>query len=209
MQLDGLSVSGILSSMVREWFATRGWKPIGCVIPVCIALSLAACGGGGELSIGLQEGTSQQTLELDFPPEQVVQHPLPFRISGGVPPYVSSIEGCPDWVTLFPDQGILAGTAPASDNGRTFLCTDVVTDSASFSDPQTKSFLLRLDVKSPRALFLPSAPDQAFIIGAFSSVTLRGASGGVQPYTYSFTCAGGALPSGMGFAPATRVLAGT
>ena len=35
------------------------------------------------------------------------------------------------------------------------------------------------------------------------------ASDGVAPYTYTFTCAGGSLPSGMGFAPATRRFAGT
>ena len=35
------------------------------------------------------------------------------------------------------------------------------------------------------------------------------ATGGVQPYAYSLTCAGGMLPSGMGFAPETRTFAGT
>ena len=38
---------------------------------------------------------------------------------------------------------------------------------------------------------------------------LPAATGGVGPYTYSFSCAGGQLPSGMGFAPTTRVFAGT
>ena len=46
-------------------------------------------------------------------------------------------------------------------------------------------------------------------VGTFHSEALPAASGGVEPYTYSFTCAGGALPSGMGFAPATRMFAGT
>ena len=39
--------------------------------------------------------------------------------------------------------------------------------------------------------------------------TLPAATGGIGPYTYSFACAGGQLPSGMGFAPATRMFAGT
>ena len=39
--------------------------------------------------------------------------------------------------------------------------------------------------------------------------SLPPATGGVRPYTYSFTCAGGVLPSGTGFAPETRMFAGT
>ena len=46
-------------------------------------------------------------------------------------------------------------------------------------------------------------------VGTFHDEALPVATGGVQPYTYSFTCAGGSLPSGMGFAPATRRFAGT
>ena len=183
-------------------------KPIKPVIHACFALSLAAC-GGGDLSIGLPGETPPQTLKLVFHPEQAVEHPLPFRISGGVPPYISSIDGCPDWVTLFPDQGILAGTAPSSEHGRSFFCTYVVTDSATFSDPQTKSFGLHLAVVSLTAPVLPSIDDQTLNIGFFHSVTFPTASSGLPPYTYALTCAGGMLPSGMGFAPETRVFAGT
>ena len=60
-----------------------------------------------------------------------------------------------------------------------------------------------------RALALTQVSDQAFVIGTFQAVTLPAATGGVGPYTYDFTCAGGMLPPGVGFAPATRVLAGT
>ena len=183
-------------------------KPIKPVIHACFALSLAAC-GGGDLSIGLPGETPPQTLKLIFHPGQPVEHPLPFRISGGVPPYISSIDGCPDWVTLFPDQGILAGTAPDSEHGRSFFCTYVVTDSATFSDPQTRSFGLHLAVDSLTAPVLPSIDDQALNIGIYHSVTFPPASSGLPPYTYALTCAGGVLPSGMGFAPETRVFAGT
>ena len=71
-------------------------------------------------------------LQLDFPPGDAVEHQLPLRISKGVPPFMSSIDGCPDWVTLFPDQGILAGSAPAEERGRTFFCTYLITDSDIF-----------------------------------------------------------------------------
>ena len=56
---------------------------------------------------------------------------------------------------------------------------------------------------------VPGDSKLSLTVGTFHSGALPAASGGVQPYTYSFTCAGGQLPSGMGFAPATRVFAGT
>ena len=108
----------------------------------------------------------------------------------------------------------MAGAAPESESDKTFFCTYLVRDSTILT-PQSTSFGLRLAVLStlavdpPAPLALPSTPDQEFIIGTYRSVTLPAASGGVHPYRYSFTCAGGMLPSGMGFAPATRVLAGT
>ncbi len=185
-------------------------KYIRTVIHVCFALSLAACGGHG-LSIDLPG--KGQTLDLYFPLEEVFEHPLPFRISGGVRPYESSIDGCPDWVTLFPDQGILAGTAPAVDSGKTFFCTFRVTESdPAFRPARSVSYGLRLTVGSSTpvvSLSLPFPSKVSLTVGTFHSEALPAASGGVEPYTYSFTCAGGALPSGMGFAPATRMFAGT
>ena len=185
-------------------------KYIRTVIHVCFALSLAACGGSG-LSIDLPG--RGQTLDLYFPPEEAVEHRLPFRISGGVRPYESSIDGCPDWVTLFPDQGILAGTGPAVDSGKTFFCTFRVTESdPAFGLARSVSYGLRLTVGSSTpfvSLSLPFLSKVSLTVGTFHSEALPAASGGVEPYTYSFTCAGGALPSGMGFAPATRMFAGT
>ena len=177
-----------------------------------LALALGAC-SGSELSIE-SPGGDVGTIRLNFPPGQGVEHQLPFNITGGVPPYHAKIEGCPDWVTLFPDQGILAGSAPAGDVGETFFCSYQVTDSTD-PDPQSTSRILRLVVGSsgdpstntPLRLSAPAA--RGFIIHNFYSVTLPAASGGVGPYTYSLTCAGGKLPPGMGFAPETRVLAGT
>ena len=109
----------------------------------CMSLSLVGC-GGSHLSVDLPEG--KQTLDLYFPPEQAVEHRLP-RISGGIRPYKSSIDGCPDWVTLFPDQGILAGTGPAVDSGKTFFCTFRVTESdPDFRPARSVSYGLRLTV---------------------------------------------------------------
>ena len=150
-------------------------------------------------------------LQLDFPPGDAVEHQLPLRISGGVPPFESSIDGCPDWVTLFPDQGILAGSAPAEDQGKTFFCTYFITDSDIFG---TRSLTrgLRLVVGSTEeidSLSLPGAGKISLLVETFHSETLPAATGGVPPYTYFFTCIGGALPSGMSFGSVTRVFAGT
>ena len=187
-------------------------KKIKTVIHLCFALSLAACGGGGaSLSIDHPEGGT--TLQLNFPPGQAVEHRLPFRIAGGISPYDLSINGCPSWVTLFSDQRILVGTAPAQDQGKTFFCTFRVTESDSgFQSARSVSYGLSLTVGSGSPLILslpPSSDTLSLTVGTFHSGALPAASGGVPPYTYSFTCTGGPLPSGMGFAPATRVFAGT
>ena len=175
----------------------------------CIAFLLAACSDGG-LAIDRPEGGT--TLQLSFPPEQAVEHRLPFKFSGGLPPYDSSINGCPDWVTLFPDQGILAGTAPLRDRNQTFFCTYRVTESDPRFRPQKSvPHGLRLTVGSGSTdtLSLPSPTKLSLTVGAYHGAALPAATGGIGPYTYSFTCAGGQLPSGMGFAPETRVFAGT
>ena len=187
-------------------------SPIRAVIFSCLTLALGAC-SGSELSIESADG-DVGTIGLSFPPGRAAEHQLPFNITGGIPPYHARIEGCPDWATLFPDQGILAGTAPAGDVGETFFCSYQVTDSTD-PDPQSGSRILRLVVGSlgdettltPLRVSAPAA--RGFIVNTFYSVTLPAASGGVGPYTYALTCAGGELPPGMGFVPETRVLAGT
>ena len=183
-------------------------KYVGTIVLVCLALSLAAC-GGSHLSVDLAGGG--ETLRLDFRPRQAVEHRLPLRISGGIPPYESSIEGCPDWVTLLPDQGVLAGMAPADAAGRTFFCTYRVTESdPGFRPQRSVTYGLRIIVGPRDTLsLLPSPGKQSLLVGTFLDEEFPEASGGVAPYTYAFTCAGGSLPPGVGFAPATRRLAGT
>ncbi|MCY4548258.1 MAG: Ig domain-containing protein [Defluviicoccus sp.] len=179
---------------------------------VSLAIALAACGGGGHLSVENPGGRGKhETDTLVFWPDQPIEYRLPFSVSGGIPPYESSIEGCPDWVTIFPDQRILAGTAPATAAGRAFFCTYRVTESEpGFREKRSVTHGLRLRVGSPASnLELPKPNKVNLSVGTFDRPLLPRASGGVEPYAYSFVCAGGALPSGMGFAPETRILAGT
>ena len=184
-----------------------------------------------ELSVDLPEG--KQTLDLEFPVDQAVEHRLP-RISGGVQPYESSIDGCPDWVTLFAVQGILAGTGPAVDSGKTFFCTFRVTESdPGFRPARSVSYGLRLTVSVEQPLELPMEimdaleaaeksgrvavpPVQTgehvhkqltFKIGRYGGILFPVASGGVEPYTYELVdCV---LPAGLEFHSNTRVLSGT
>ena len=198
--------------------ATAQMKFVATVVHVCLALSLAACGGGGHLSVETPGGGDMhETHTLVFAPGQPMEYTLPFRLSGGIPPYESTLlrgesRNCPDWVTLFPDQRILAGTAPAADVGRTFFCVYRVTESdPGFRPQRSVTHGLRIEVAGSVAqpLALPPPSKVELSVGTFHDKALPVATGGVQPYTYSFTCAGGALPSGMGFAPATRRFAGT
>ena len=183
-------------------------------LAVISALVTAGCGGGGELRISNPEGGT--TIELDFPPGEEWKRPLP-TISGGFRPYEASLEGCPDWVRLlFPDQRfparrILAGIAPADARGQ-HLCTYRVTEAdPGFRPQRSVTYVLRLvvDPGSASAVKLSSLPKIDLAVGTWHSEALPDASGGIEPYTYSFTCAGGQLPSGMGFAPETRMFAGT
>ena len=193
--------------------ATRRTNPIATGALACLAIALTACGGGSPLSIEGRAGEEVKSYELVFLPEQPVEHRLPLRVSGGIRPYESSIEGCPAWVTLFPDQRILAGTAPVAASGQTFFCTYHVSEAEpGFRPARTVSRGLRLLVRpspAPPELSLPPPEGIAISVGAYRGTALPEASGGVVPYTYSLSCANGSLPSGMGFAPETRVLAGT
>ena len=175
----------------------------------CLLLMLAACGGGGHLSVENPGGG--ETLELEFPPGEAVRHRLPLRVSGGIPPYETSIEGCPEWVSLFPDQGVLAGTRPAADIGRTFFCTYRVTESnPGFRARRSVDYGLRLTAgASGSDLSLPRPGRFGLSVGNFHSAALPAASGGVRPYRYALTCVGGALPPGMAFGAETRTFSGT
>ena len=192
--------------------ATRPTKPIATGALACLAIALTACGGGSPLSVEGRAGEQVKSYELVFLPGQPVEHRLPLRVSGGIRPYESSIEGCPGWVTLFPDQRILAGTAPAAASGRTFFCTYHVTEAdPGFRPAQTVSRGLRLFVGPgvPLRIEHPVPRMDDLSVGTFVDRSLPAATGGAAPYTYSLTCAGGSLPTGMGFAPATRRFAGS
>ncbi len=200
-------------------------KFVAALFPICAALSIAAC-SGSDLSVDLRgeggefepirEGQPIQggTLKLEFSPGETVEYLLP-RISGGIPPYESNIEDCPDWVTLFPDQRILAVAVPPTEINRVIFCTYRVTESdPGFRSPQSVTYGLRLEVTggaTPLALtrvFEEIDDDELILqIGRRSQTRFQTASGGIEPYTYELLdCT---LPDGLEFHSSTRVLSGT
>ena len=113
-------------------------------------------------------------------------------------------------MSLLPDHGVLVGTAPAEEAGRSFLCTYRVTEAdPGFRPQRSVSHRLRLDVGSVDELTLEDPGDIRLDVGEFDNRLLPEARGGVPPHTYLLACAGGELPLGMGFAPQTRRFAGT
>ena len=184
---------------------------------VLAAILTAAC-GGGDLSIERPVGEEEEIpatelLELEFVAGQPREYQLPFSIPGFFRPYETSIEDCPVWVSLYQDQGILAGMAPDGDRGKSFFCTYTVTEAdPGFRPQRSVTYGLRLVVEvtgGAGSLSLPTPDPIELTVGTYFGEQLAEATDGVRPYTYDFTCAGGQLPSGMGFAPATGVFAGT
>ncbi len=177
----------------------------------------AACGGGGlsiERPVGeVEEIPATELLELEFVAGQPREYQLPFSIPGFFRPYETGMEDCPEWVSLHQNQGILAGMAPDGDRGKGFLCTYTVTEAdPGFRPQRSMTYGLHLVVEvtgGAGSLSLPTPDPIELTVGTYFGKQLAEATDGVRPYTYDFTCAGGPLPSGMGFARATGVFAGT
>ena len=163
---------------------------------LALALALGACGGGDHVRIDLPGG--ERTLDLRFPANEAVRHTLPLRVRGGLAPFETRLEDCPEWVRLFPDQNVLAGTGPIEAAGRVMLCTYVVTErEPGFRPARHTSYGLRLMVTAPRAgegalkiewdagdgvRTLEFAPGEA-IAHALEGPGGFTVSGGVPPYT--------------------------
>ena len=140
----------------------------------------------------VQPGEDGSVWPLDFSPGGARQHTLPFQISGGVPPYETRLEGCPEWAVLATPQ-VLGGTPPASEEGRSFFCRYVVTEAdPEHRPPDEVSRGLRLNVGTSGAVgrlaVTPEegskAKDVDFAPGQASERDLGfQITGGVKPYS--------------------------
>ena len=79
-------------------------------------------------------------------------------------------------------------------------CTLTATDSSQPAVTASRAVEVEVTGGVTPPLTLPPLPSKiSLTVGTFRSEALPAASGGVAPYTYSFTLCRGALPSGMGF----------
>ena len=112
----------------------------------------------------------------------------------------------PSGMGFAPATRVFAGTPDARFRDS---CTYTVTDRSRPIATVTAAVEVEVIGAATQPLALPPLGKLTLRVGTFHSELLPVAMGGVQPYAYSFDCAGGQLPSGTGFAPTTRAFAGT
>ena len=130
------------------------------------------------------------------------------QASGGVKPYTSwAVTGgnasLPPGLTLNTSTGVISGTPTATGN-TTFTVT--VTDSET-PNPQTASASLTISINNSAPLGVTTTSSQlpAGLTGTAYPSTALQASGGVQPYTWTYT---GSLPTSLSLS-ASGVITGT
>ena len=99
----------------------------------------------------LRIGVAGYPDTLEFPVDQVTRRALP-TVSGGTPPYVLSLSGCPDWIQH--SGGDLLAYPPSTAPGAPVPCTFSVRDSATPA-PATAShgFFVRAAHPEPTAFY--------------------------------------------------------
>ena len=151
----------------------RGGESLRFLLPLAIlAASLtAACGGGGlstERPVGEAEDVTE-LLKLSFPVGQPKEYQLPFSIPGFFRPYETGIENCPRWITLYPDQGILAGRRPPDDLDAPFCTYHVTEADPGFRPARTVTYGLRIEVGGDGPATRPSDPSSYLDTARFTT----------------------------------------
>lgn len=123
--------------------------------------------------------------------------------TGGLTPYTWSISSgsLPSWASLNANTGVISGTPNAT--GTTSF-TVKVTDSESPSQSATANLSITINNSLPLQITTTSLP-QGVINSAYSGATLQ-ATGGVTPYTWSWT---GNTPPGLSLNSSTGQITGT
>ena len=120
----------------------------------------------------------------------------------GTSPYSYGLTALPAGLAFNKDTRAISGTPAAVSSVTTANMTYTVTDSDSATTFQN------FDIQVAPALTFASAPPAEFAFGRNIAVskTLPEIGGGFTPYAYSLE--GGALPGGLTFTAATRILSG-
>ena len=167
-----------------------------------LTIGLLTLWGASGLFLGADTASAEEhengirTYEVGTAIEPVT---LP-EVAGGTPPLTYSLTpALPAGLTFDPATRMISGTplaaAPATEY--TYTVTDAVNASASVP-------LFSIEVK---ATDRPALGGLTYEVGtAIEPVTLPSITGGTPPLTYSLTPA---LPAGLTFDPATRIISGT
>ncbi|MDA8014674.1 MAG: putative Ig domain-containing protein [Gammaproteobacteria bacterium] len=120
----------------------------------------------------------------------------------GTSPYSYGLNTLPTGLAFNKDTRTISGTPAAVSSVTTSNMNYVVVDSSGTGSEQT------FDIQVAPALTFASAPPAqlVFVRNTASPNTLPEISGGFTPYAYSLE--GGALPGGLTFTAATRILSG-
>ena len=123
--------------------------------------------------------------------------------TGGVQPYIWGLSGNPAWLSINSSTGVLSGTPTATG---TFSFSVTVTDSET-PTAQTASANLSISVNNSAPLQITTTGLPGGVVNTpYSNGAYLSASGGVQPYTWSYT---GNLPPGITLNTSTGQLTGT
>ncbi|HSZ62831.1 MAG TPA: putative Ig domain-containing protein [Terriglobales bacterium] len=123
--------------------------------------------------------------------------------TGGVQPYNWGLSGNPAWLSISSSTGVLSGTPTATG---TYNFTVTVTDSET-PTALTASANLSISVNNSAPLQVTTTGLPGGVVNVlYSTSAYLSATGGVQPYTWSYT---GNLPPGITLNTSTGQLTGT
>ncbi len=158
------------------------------------------------------------SITISAPPLTITTSSLPTGVlnqsysgslsaTGGITPYTWSISvgNLPPGLTLNASTGAITGTD--STQTGTFNFTVQVTDSESPSQTTTKSLSITINNSAPLQITTTSGGLPTGVVNTpYPSNAFLSATGGIQPYTWSYT---GNLPPGMSLNTSTGQITGT
>ena len=118
--------------------------------------------------------------QVAFTQHAYAEHDLP-AVTGGVPPYTFTLDGCPDWMRL---EGSLLVGFPGTDDVGLSNCTLIAEDAGIPAESARKLVLVR--VRAGDGLRFAAGEYQvAFTQHVYAEHDLPSVTGGVEPYTFT------------------------
>lgn len=177
---------------------------------VLLGILLAVCGGGGGVgggsnvvAISATATTTAQTLTVGT----AMSSFTPLTASGGATPYTYSYTGIlPTGLSFNPSTGAVTGTPTVVYAATNLVFSVVDANNVVASTTSTVSFTVNASGGGSAISATATTTAQILTAGtAMTSFTPLTASGGVTPYTFSYT---GTLPTGLSFNVSTGAVTG-